>query len=547
MTNQQKLKLRLIELELKERELYQKRPDLWLVHRFGAKLSDVKWQLHDPEKYATHEWDGTREPIWEIFKSLSNQEWVGVEAATGVGKTYIAPLVIFWFLDCFDRALVVTTAPKKSQLKSVLWKEIEKRFGDFKKIHPRSEIYAEPKIQVIADDKDFADWKLIGEVAGVEAGAEVATKMAGQHAPNMLFVLEEASGISQPIYNAVVNTCTASNNLIFAIGNPNSTDDVLHRHCTMGGVKHIRISGFDHPNLVTGQEIIQGAVSASSIERRLKEYGEKSTLFGSRVRGICPEQSTEALIRAEWIDDCFENGADFEIDEERLNSAGVDVANSKDGDKGAVSYFNGHQLLHLEEFPCPNANHLAYNLVYDESELLEKGFSVYHIPTLEAYDIVENIGVDAVGVGVGTVNTFIDEGYDVTALQGGALKKAIPHDNGYDDPYDDNKKKKPKPLYSFPSLRSQMFVQLKTDFQNRQIDLSHLPKATFLALKKELVSMTYSTKTGQTKVEAKESIKKRLGKSPNLADAVAYGNWMSHGHYMADDEDVFVGACGGLD
>lgn len=517
-----------IELELTLRQKFRKRPDLWYAHRFGGDLHDFYWRIHSPEKYSTHEWDGTKEPIATMFRALVKKKWVGIEAATGVGKTYTAPLVIFWFLDCYENSLVVTTAPKKSQLKAVLWKEIEKRYRNFKLIKPLSDLYAEPRIQVIANNPDFADWKVIGEVAGVESGAEVAQKMAGHHAENMLFVLEEASGITEAIWNAIVNTCTASNNLILAIGNPNSQTDTLHKHCLMERVEHIRISALDHPNIVLQQEIIPGAVSQASIDMRAKEYGIESHLYKSRVRGISPEQSTDSLILAKWIDACYQ----LELpQDDSENAAGVDVANSKDGDAASVAYGQNNHLLDLREFPCPNANHLAYNLIWDDLELQERGFEIYGIPTLAYYQIEGNIGVDAVGVGVGTINAFTDEDFDVTGLQGGALKLAIPKDA------------EGRELYTFGSLRDQMYFQARQDLQHQRVAL-HIPKHIFKQLKRELIMPRYSTKTGKIKVEAKEELKKRLGKSPNLADAFVYWNWMRHGWYAPQSTGFFIGAVG---
>jgi hypothetical protein len=105
-------------------------------------------------------------------------------------------------------------------------------------------------------------------------------------------------------------------------------------------------------------------------------------------------------------------------------------------------------------------------------------------------------------------------------LQGGQVDEAIEQDA------------EGKPLYNFGGLRSQMYYQLRDDLQNRRIALDIKDKKLFMALAKELVLPTYTTKGGKIQVEHKENIKKRLGgKSPNLADVVVYWNWMRKGLY----------------
>jgi len=66
-------------------------------------------------------------------------------------------------------------------------------------------------------------------------------------------------------------------------------------------VQHIRISAYDHPNIVLKRSIIPGAVTQKSIDIRRDEYGEKSNLYKSRVRGIAPAQAADSLIQRQWI------------------------------------------------------------------------------------------------------------------------------------------------------------------------------------------------------------------------------------------------------
>src|ERR1700741_63580 len=133
MLNLTRENARLVAIELARRakiETYQREPDRWYVERFGGKLTDLKWS--EWPEYATHQWDGSQDPFYSAMRSLAQWRNVGIESATGTGKTYMAARIVYWFLDVFPEALVVTTAPKERQLKSILWKEIEACFPRFK-------------------------------------------------------------------------------------------------------------------------------------------------------------------------------------------------------------------------------------------------------------------------------------------------------------------------------------------------------------------------------------------------------------------------------
>lgn len=534
-------------LEAKRRILYRTRPDLWLEERFKEPLTSIVWDLWDKEVYSKHEWDGTKNPFLEAFKALVNKEWVGMEACTSAGKTYIMARIAFWFLDVFDNAMVVTTAPKKSQLVNLLWKEINKCFPKFKAIRPEAQIYKSPSVTVMEED-EFVEWKMIGEVSGVDAGAEVAQKMAGFHAKNMLFLMDEMSAIPKSIYLAIENTCTDVNNLICASGNPLSVTDTLHQFCLRKKVRHITISAYDHPNVVlhnAGKEApIGGAVTQASIDTRKEFYGEESNLYLARVRGLSPEQGVDSLIQGKWFDEAMENIKDKFENTHSFNAMGVDVANSTNGDAAGLAIGEGNTLRYLKEFQCPDANQLGLNLIYDTFTLkqiyqnrgvAENRQHLYNTPTFQEYNILPQcIGIDTVGVGVGTINAFINEGITPVSLQGGCLKRVVELDN------------EEKPLYTFANLRSQMYWAAREDLQAGRIcfDKKYIGDSVLQQLKRELTAHTIVANSTRITIEAKESVKKRLGKSPNYADAFVYWNWMRRGYYVetaTPSHDFYMG------
>lgn len=504
---------------------YQQRPDLWLAERFGEPSTTLKWS--EWPGYEAHEWDGTKDPFFSAFESLAQKGWVGIESATSTGKTYLLPRIVYWFLDVFPNALVVTTAPKQQQLKAVLWSEMAKCFHKFKRIRPRAEMFS---LRVLpdgttrlggGDGEELTDMHMaIGVVSGVSAGEESATKMQGYHRENMLFVVEEAAGVPPPVFTAIKNTCTGENNLVISVGNPDAVTDALHQFCELGHVNHIRISALDHPNVVLNRTVIPGAVTPRSIEVRAAEYGEESNFFKSRIRGIAPLQATDALITYESIvKNCTyyrDKYVPVPDDASSYNALGVDVANSIDGDKAALAWGRGNALVSLHEFACPNANHIADNVVRPDGEIYQKGINHYATEKVQDYGIDgDHIGVDAVGVGVGTINQFADLNYYVKGLQGGVEKDQLPTDG------------EGNPLYTFTNMRAQMWFQARLDLMNGTVRLEIQDRKTLRQLIKELTTPKFRLVGGAVNIESKESIKKRLGgASPNLGDAFVYWNWV---------------------
>lgn len=468
-------------------------PLAWAEERLGVPRATLEWSMN--RGYGDHRWDGDVDPLKQMMLAIKDWESCGVESATGTGKTFGAAVLCLWFLDVFENSRVVTIAPKEKQLELNLWKEVEKLFPRFKEFRPEAEL----QHLTLRMRKGKTEWGMLGFACGVGADEQVATRAAGFHAEHMLFVLEECPGIHLAIQAAVESTCTAPHNLRLALGNPDHQQDGLHMFCTSPGVKALRVSGYDHPNVVCEDpSIVPGAVSRESLDKRLAKYGEDHPIHLSRSRGVCPAQATDALIRQEWVEAAIARGKDPErvaklkLERGGVPALGVDVANSVEGDKACLAKGRGAVLLECPAFQCADANALGRN----EVQALAR----------EAEMRPHHVGVDVVGVGAGTINELRRLGFHAVALNGGSQPIFRPREEE-----------------TFLNLRAQMYWQLRGDLQHGRIAL---PDDADLL--KELVTAKWGTRTGKIFIEAKEDIKKRLGgKSPDKADAVCYWNWVS--------------------
>lgn len=512
-------------LQRLQMEHYQRNPLAWVRDRMGEDTSSYMWSEH--EGYENHKWDGDKDPLARAWQDLANFHWVGIESATGTGKTYTLARIALWFLDCFPNSLVVTSAPKQDQLRLNLWSEISRTIGKFRRFRPDAELR---KLKLVVDNSKEADgewkeddehleesWMAVGFVAGTSADEESANRARGFHREHMLIILEECPGMPMSVLTAFQQTSVGDKNMILAVGNPDSEFDPLHQFCIQHDVKNYRISAYDFPNVVMGKNVVAGAVTQRSIDRRAIKHGVNSPLYQAMVRGLSPAQSKSSLIQLEWIEQCEHKN---QGDQGGYNAIGIDVANSEGGDKAAVAYGQGNVLMEIKEFFCPNATHLAFNIAYDQIELEKRNYTSYDIPTMFDYGVPDYcIGIDGVGIGVATVNAFLDlELREIVSLQGGQWLGVIPVDE-----HD-------KPMYRFNSLRSQMWWQLREDLRQGNICIDLNNHEIMLQLKKELTVPRVDHKQATIAVEKKQDIRKRLGgKSPNLADAMVYWNWMRNG------------------
>ena len=483
LTEDEQLELESLLAENERRYYYRTNPVNYFVERLGVTRETIDWSVL-PE-YRNHTWDGTPNPLVAVLNALAEWRWVGVEGATGAGKTFLAAGIMLWFLETWPNSLVITTATKESQLKVNLWKEAEKlhgKFGrgDFKSLLLRMKPPAE-------------EWSARGFVSGIRAGEVSSTRTQGFHAEHMLIICEETPGIPEAIMTALQNTCQSKHNLILALGNPDHQMDQLHKFVVQPNVVKVRVSAYDHPNVVCRRNIVPGAVTSEGLVRLRSRYGsEDNPLYLSRGRGICPAQSEDSLIRLEW---CYA-ARDRANDAKALETIGrgrtclaVDVANSEGGDKAAIAEGpTGGRLVKVVDFQCPSSNQLGHKVALRMRQ--------DHIKA-------EEVAVDGVGVGAGSVNILKEEyGLNVETLTGGCVDR-------------------PGETEQFVSLRAQMWWKMREDLRLGRVVLPDDEE-----LFADLVTPKWGVRSSKIWIEDKLEIKKRLGRSPNKGDASVYWNWI---------------------
>lgn len=250
----------------------------------------------------------------EVLNDIANHPRVSVRSGQGVGKTGLEAAITLWFLCCFPYPKVVATAPTRQQLHDVLWAEINKwqtKSPLLKKIlkWTKTKIYMRNY-----EERWFAT-------------ARTATKpenMQGFHEDYMLFIVDEASGVADPIMEAILGTLSGANNKLLMCGNPTRTSGTFYdsHNRDRADYKTHKVSSLDSPR-----------TSKENIEMLKRKYNEGSDVYRVRVLGEFPKAEADTFIPLEFAEGAINTGVPPNGD---VLHIGVDV--SRYGDKTLSHY-----------------------------------------------------------------------------------------------------------------------------------------------------------------------------------------------------------------
>lgn len=399
----------------------------------------------------------------EILNAVARYPRVAVRSCHGVGKTKTAAWVALWFLHCFRRSKVITTAPTWAQVKNLLWREI------------RSE-HAKAKYN-LGSECLTTNLEIDSEWFAIGLSTNESERFSGYHAENILLIVDEASGVSQDIFDAAEGFMTSVNGKMLLIGNPTRLDGEFYQAFKSSFYHKIHISAFDSPNLKAGKIVRPYLVTPEWVEDKKEKWGEESPLYQVKVKGDFPQSSDDTLIPLAWIEAA--EARFLEAQDSSPIEIGVDVARFGSDDsvitvrKGIKSYI--HSTIHGQ----------------DTMELT--GRIIQAFKETEA----QRIKVDVIGVGSGVVDRLSELRFPVIAMNGAEAAR---------DPE------------KFINKRAEWYWSLRERYKEGAIAIEQNDE-----LEGELASIKYKYDSrGRIQIESKEEIKKRSQKSPDRADSQNY-------------------------
>lgn len=222
---------------------------------------------------------------WQIKVAYDLRDYprVSVKSGQGVGKTGEEAALLLWFLVCFPYPRIVATAPTKQQLHDVLWSEVDKWMNN-SPLLPMLLKWTKTYVYMVGYEKRWF------------AVARTATKpenMQGFHEDNMLFIVDEASGVADPIMEAITGTLAGANNKLLLMGNPTKTSGTFYEsHTVDHALYRCHTVNAEH----------SGRTNKDNIAAMKRKYGENSNVVRVRVYGEFPEQEDDVFIPIAFLE-----------------------------------------------------------------------------------------------------------------------------------------------------------------------------------------------------------------------------------------------------
>lgn len=388
---------------------------------------------------------------------------IAIKSGHGTGKTTLLAWVILWVGMFKYDAKIPATAPTAPQLIKLLIPEVRK----WKDRLP-------PQLSnQITINNDAIKFTTGNECTPRTARKEAPEGLQGFHASYLTWIVDEASGVPNIIFEVIDGSLTGEDYLRIMAANPTRTEgfffDAFHRNSQLWKVHTFNAEESEN-------------VSKESIERKKIQYGEDSDAYRVRVKGQFPRSNSDAVIPLHVIEDA--------IDREEFNTFGaevwgVDYADAGDDKTKLVKRKGNHFYKVLEcnvsgpHRQIETANWIA-NL-YNMAE--EKPMAVF---------------VDAIGEGSGLVSALKQPHYKKIPTV------AVKGSEQADD------------FETYGNKRAELYYKLKYVLEdegkmfNDDMAIGELSAQRF-----------FISERGKLMIVPKKEIKEVLGRSPDISDAMS--------------------------
>lgn len=422
----------------------------------------------------------------EIADSVRDHRLTAVHSCHGSGKSFNAAQLVCWWLDTHPpgEARVVTTAPTGDQVRAILWSEINGAFG-------RAEARGNPFMGRINE----TDWKLGKRLIafGRKPSDYNPHAFQGIHAKYVLVILDEACGVNKQFWTAAMSIATGEHCRILAIGNPDDPSSQFAKNCGPDSRWNvIHISAFDTPNFTDEKvpdEIRPMLVSQDYVDDMLAEFGEESPTYISKVKGEFPSDAEDGVVRLSKVRACHAPRESTLPPERQMPvEFGIDMGGG--GDETVVRERRGMVVGREWKFREKDP-------VLATTKIL--GYIQLARPAM--------VKIDSIGIGWGIAGSLREKG-----LQGLHSATIVPVNVSEASTEPDR----------FLRLRSQIWWQIGRQLSEDQgWDLSELEEMDRERLVSQLTAPKYILDaSGRVVVEPKAETIKRLGRSPDNADAL---------------------------
>lgn len=418
---------------------------------------------NDPEKFVSlvigaepQEWQA------DALRAIAANDKVAIRSGHGVGKTAFLSWLILWWLLTRYPTKIVATANTAHQLNDVLWTEVDKWARQMPEGFRGQLEFTKDKISLSGSSDSFCAFRV--------SRRENPESLQGFHSENMLFVLDEASGIDEQVFIVGEGAMSTRGAKTVMTGNPTRAEgffyEAFHANRDQWECRKVSCADGDY-------------VDPKFIAEMAAKYGEDSNTYRVRVAGEFPTQSDDVLVPLHLVEGATRR--DIESSPTTPVVWAVDVARFG-GDRSALCKRQGHVILEK----CKT---------WQNKDLMElAGIILTEYEATPYMMRPESIFIDSIGVGGGLADRLSE--LDLPAI-GIAVSES------------------PSLKERFTRLRDELFWKAREWFEARDCQIPNDE-----ALISEITAVRYKYQsTGKLKIESKDEMKKRGMRSPDVADA----------------------------
>ncbi|MGB0972968.1 MAG: hypothetical protein ACPGVG_18730, partial [Mycobacterium sp.] len=361
-------------------------------------------------------------------------------------------------------------------------------WGEIREAHARAKIELPGRLMPAAPA-----WKIGPKWYGKGMTANNVNALAGFHAENVLAIVDEAAGVPDFAVEAFLGCAVGSNDRIVGIGNPKCGP--THFFCKAAREKPrpglnntIRVKGTETPNYREGKDLIPGLQTVHGVEAIARKHRPGSPIYNAMVEAKFPQAGDKCILSYAHLSKARQRLADgAEPRDQDVPKIGTDAATFGDD-------LNVSCVLHGPLVWFPDHGIMPY---CDEDEIARS------VATIQYETKADAVALDTTGgYGSGPATMLIKQRerfrvpdhFRVIRVDFGS--RALDPD-------------------TFSDRRSELWWHMREWFD------------TYGAcdpddeLEEELLTPEWDYVGGRIKLEAKDKIKERIGRSPDRADALA--------------------------
>ena len=436
----------------------------------------ARWRRIGPAEFA-REVLGARPTEQQLQggRAVVERRRVSIRSGHGTGKSAFMSWCVMWFMACYFPCKIPCTAPTAHQLDDVLWSELAKWHRVMASRFP-------------ALSSEFS-WSKSGyrmssspnESFAVPRTArkEHPEALQGFHSDNILFLIDEASGVPDVVFEVAEGALSTEGAFVVMVANPTRQSGYFFdsHHKMRSDWAALHWNGEDSPN-----------VSRQYVETMAKKYGRNSPVFKVRVLGEFVA-AADGVISLELCEAA-------RLREVAVNAAapvvwGLDVARFGDDSTALAKRQGNHQLAPVREW-------------WGKDTMQTAGLIKAEWDATPAERRPRAINVDVIGIGAGVVDRLRELELPVVGVNVAESESARQVAAQKDDTE-----------LSFNRLRDELWWRGREWLEARDCKMADDEETIA-----ELTTPTYSIlSNGRIQVERKDELKSRGVKSPNRADA----------------------------